>query len=128
MLPAAGGIDQRLRIRAMNHLPRKDLVRSAHRPEKPEDGALGRRLLHEPKFGIREAAKMMKLGQTGLRRLIKNGEIPVIRIGSKLILLETDMERFLTGHHVLIRPVPLRKTAAQSLPESIAASELLKDL
>lgn len=112
----------------MNHLPRKDLERSAHRPEKPEDGASGRRLLHEPKFGIREAAKMMKLGQTNLRRLIRNGELPVIRIGSKILLLESDMERFLNQRHVVIQPAPRRKKNPSALPDSIAASELLRNL
>ncbi len=59
----------------------------------------GTGLLWAKKLTVPEAAKFMGIGQTKLRELLREGELPVIRIMGKILLLERDLEAFMRGHY-----------------------------
>lgn len=71
-------------------------------------------LLIERKYGIKQAAGVLGLGVTTLRRMVRDGVIPVIRYEGKLIFLERDLEAFLQANYG-----PLSKASAAPLSKAI---------
>jgi excisionase family DNA binding protein len=71
-------------------------------------------LLHGQKWGVPQAAKALGLGQTRLREIIREGQIPVIRIMGKILILEQDLEDYLQGQYGTLRPTEAR--ASKGLP------------
>jgi excisionase family DNA binding protein len=83
-------------------------------------------LLAAGKLTIKEAAKVLRMGETSLRRLIYKGEIHVIRIGAKIMLLESDLEAFLQRHYGTLKATSLRKQERlPSLPREVIESKHL---
>jgi len=83
-------------------------------------------LLGAGKLTIKEAAQVLKMGETSLRRLIYNGEIDIIRIGAKIILLESDVEAFLQGHYGTLKTTSLRSQGRlPDLPRDVIESKHL---
>ena len=83
-------------------------------------------LLGTAKLTIKEAAKVLRMGATSLRRLIYKGEIHVIRIGAKILLLESDVEVFLQGHYGTLKTTPLRSQGRlPDLPRDVIESKHL---
>ncbi len=83
-------------------------------------------LLSIRKLSVKEASQLMGLGATSLRRLIHDGQIPVLRIGGKILLLEHDIEKFLRGCHVTLEEQGVRAPRAQALPDEVVNSPHLK--
>lgn len=84
-------------------------------------------LLGAGKLTIKEAAKVLRMGATSLRRLIYKGEIHAIRIGAKILLLESDVEVFLQGHYGSFQPrLYQRKDKLPPRPRHVIESEHLK--
>lgn len=54
---------------------------------------------------IQEAAEVLTISVSSLRRLIHDQEIPVIRIGQSVRLRRVDLDAFVDGH-VTVRPNP----------------------
>mgnify|MGYP001589945833 CR=1 FL=1 len=79
-------------------------------------------LLNSRKLSINEASTKMRLGATSLRRLIHNGQIPVLEIGGKILLLEQDIEQYLRGCHVTLAAQNVWKPRAQALPDEVINS------
>ncbi len=87
----------------------------------------GTGLLCAKKLTVPEAAKVMCIGQTKLRELLRKGDIPVIRIMGKILLLERDLEAFMQRSY---GPLKVAETKSSNrlppLPKDIAESVLLK--
>lgn len=83
-------------------------------------------LLLGRKLGVPQAAKAMGVGQTKLRELIREGQLPVIRVVAKILILEKDVETFLQSNYGVIHPTETRKSnSLPPLPKHIRESELL---
>lgn len=82
-------------------------------------------ILSERKLTIKAAAELMGLGQTSLRRLIREDSIPVIQMGGKILILERDIEEYLQQHRVVLRNAPVRKSRLPAAPEFVVQSKHL---
>ena len=82
-------------------------------------------LLNERKLTIAEAARVLSIGTTSLRRIIANGEITVVRMTNKTLILESDLEAYLAASHgrlTVSKPVARR---LPQLPREVATSKHL---
>ena len=81
-------------------------------------------LLAATKLSVKEAAGRMGIGATTLRRMINDGQIPVLKINEKVMLLESDVEEYLRGHYgpVSVPPTP---RAGTRIPTRILQSDVL---
>ena len=82
-------------------------------------------LLEERKLTIAEAARVLSIGTTSLRRIIANGEITVVRMTNKTLILESDLEAYLAasrGRLTVVKPVARR---LPQLPHEVASSKHL---
>ena len=82
-------------------------------------------LLDERKLTITEAARVLSIGTTSLRRIIANGEITVVRMTNKTLILESDLEAYLAasrGRLTVAKPVIRR---LPQLPREVASSKHL---
>jgi hypothetical protein len=88
----------------------------------------GNGLLHQRKYGVKTAAKMIGIGETKLREFIREGEIPVLLIDSKYLLLERDLEAFIRGNYGPIqRSKPYKdEPKLRPLPNNVLDSDLLR--
>ena len=55
--------------------------------------------LNANKLSITAAAKKLGIGETTMRRLVRRGEIPCIRYGSKYLFLECDLLAYQQSHY-----------------------------
>ena len=83
------------------------------------------KLLFAKKFTVKEAARLIGVGTTTLRNMVYGGQIPAIKIGSKVMLLEDELENFLVASHVTIKSAPNVRTTMPPRPDFIANSALL---
>lgn len=94
----------------------------------------GRRLPHQPnkslinecKYSIKEACNKMSIGETTLRSMIKNGEIAVLNLGGKYLLLERDIENYLMKNYGIIQQTKVQPNKLPPLPDHIANSDLIR--
>jgi len=85
-------------------------------------------LLNEVKYGVREAAKLLGVGQTTLRMFMKKGQIPVIRFDGKLMFLQKDLEEFLQSHYGHVKVTTETRTSLPPLPAYVINSPHLKGI
>ncbi len=85
-------------------------------------------LLDAVKLTVPQAAKRLKVGETKMRSIVMNGEIPVLRIGGKTVIIERDIEEYLHGGYGRMKPSakPTAKPRLASLPKNIIESPWLK--
>ena len=84
-------------------------------------------LLDAKKLTVPQAAKFMGIGQTKLREILRCGELPVIRITGKILLLECDLEAYMQGHYGPLKIIETKPfNRLPPLPKHIAESDLLK--
>jgi hypothetical protein len=86
----------------------------------------GNGLLFSPKYNITNASKMLSISESKLREFIKSGEIPVIKIEGKYLLLEGDLESFLVDRYGTLKPSTFKSSGITPLPSNIAESEFLR--
>jgi excisionase family DNA binding protein len=91
-----------------------------------EANGTGLELLRARKLTVKEAAKMIGVGETKMREFVRNGEIPTLLIDGKYLLLERDLEDFLRRRYGALKPVTVQRQGMPSLPKDIAESGLLK--
>lgn len=91
------------------------------------DAVVGNGLLCCRKMAVPEAARQIGIGETKLREIIRRGDIPVIRILGKILLLERDLEVFLQSHYGSVKE-PERKAfkGLPPLPKHVQESSLLR--
>lgn len=87
----------------------------------------GTGLLCAKKLTVPEAAKVMCIGQTKLRELLRKGDIPVIRIMGKILLVEGDLEAFMQRSYGPLKVVETKSfNRLPALPAYVTESPLLK--
>ncbi len=64
-----------------------------------------RRLVDDQKLSLPEAAKVIGISSNSLRRVIEQGRLPVLRILTKTLILESDVEQFLRESRMSVRRV-----------------------
>jgi len=89
-------------------------------------GRDGEGLLRAAKLTVPQAAKMMGIGETKMREIVARGEIPVIRIMGKVLILERDLEGFLMGSYGALGKAKTPPKGLPSLPRRVQESELLR--
>ena len=98
-----------------------------HKETIPDTPAEKSDLLHAKKYTIPQASKLVGIGQTNMRRMISDGEIPVLLLGKKMLLLEGDLERYLKNKYVRINAVKtLARPRMPPLPDYVRNSPHLK--
>lgn len=69
--------------------------------------------MHDPPKGeimtqllnLIEAAKMLRIHRITLRRHIAEGSIPMVKVGRRVLIKETDLEAFIANRTVVLAPV-----------------------
>lgn len=91
-----------------------------------ESEATGR-LLYQKKYSVPEAAKLLDMGETNLRTIVKAGKIAVLRLtGTKVLILEGDLERFLQSNYGTVQVEKVNKSRMPHLPDHVANSKYFK--
>lgn len=85
-----------------------------------------RRLIHDQKLSIPEAAEVIGISSNSLRRIIEQGRLPVLRILTKTLILESDVEQFLRESRMSVKRVENTRTSLPPLPASVINSKYLK--
>ena len=85
-----------------------------------------RRLIDDQKLSLPEAAKVIGISSNSLRRVIEQGRLPVLRILTKTLILESDVEQFLRESRMSVRRVENTRTSLPPLPASVINSKYLK--
>ena len=85
-----------------------------------------RMLIHERKYTVREAAKLAGISESAMRLAIGKGLIKAIKIFTKLLVAERDLEDFLRERHgaVPLAVEPIR--VSSRLPRHFAESDLIR--
>ena len=85
-------------------------------------------LLSATKLNIPQAARRIGIGETKMRLIVQHGEIPVLRIGGKTVIIEQDMEIYLRGNYgrMALAAKPTIKPTLTALPKEVSESPWLK--
>lgn len=83
------------------------------------------RLVEARKLTVRQAARAAGVSEAMMRLEIQNGKIPVIRIGSKMMVLEGDLEAYLRGNYGVVKQATMPVKFSRRLPKHIIESEFL---
>lgn len=84
------------------------------------------RLLDEKKLTIPEAAKVMGIGTNSLRRIIGQGRLPVLSILKKTLILESDVEAFLSASRCVVHATQQSRNRLPVLPADVINSRHLE--
>lgn len=85
-------------------------------------------ILTEKKLTVKEGAQALGVGESTLRRLIRDGVIPILRIGGRILLLASDLEVFLQDRHIVVTHTVEDHGRLPPLPDSVLNSEFIKGL
>ena len=84
-------------------------------------------LLSQSKIPLRAAAKRIGIGETTMRRIVREGQIPCIKIGAKQLFLERDLDNFLLARYGRMeQPANPSFQDTLDVPESVCHSPHLK--
>ena len=84
-------------------------------------------LIYQKKFSIPQASKLIGISPNKLTTIIREGQIPIIKVDGKTLLLEKDIEDFLNERYGRVdAQVEINTHKRPALPENIADSEHLK--
>jgi len=87
----------------------------------------GSGLLRAVKYTVPQAAKAMGIGETKMREIIRNGEVPVIRISDKILVLDRDLESYLQGNYGALKPLATKPAnGLPPLPKHVRESDLMR--
>ena len=82
-------------------------------------------LVEARKYTVRQAAKTAGISESQMRVEILKGKVPVIRIGSKMQVLERDLENYLRGCYGIVQPLETANRPITRLPKEFAESDLI---
>ena len=74
---------------------------------------------------FRQAAKTAGISESQMRAEILKGKLAVIRIGSKILVLEKDLEAYLRGHYGIVQPFGASDAIPSRLTKEISESPLI---
>lgn len=100
-------------------------TKTAKQPDNGESGGDGL-LLYQKKFGVRQAAELVGVRETSMRKFIRKGRIPALLYNGKYILLERDLEAFARSHYGEVKAAPPAPPARPMVPQWVRESNLLK--
>ena len=83
-------------------------------------------LVEAKKFSLKEAAKVAGISESMMRNEVNNGEIPVIKIGSKITIVQWDLEQYLQRHRIVEGASATTPIGCQDLPDWVEESPLLQ--
>ena len=83
-------------------------------------------LVEAKKLTVKQAAKTAGISESMMRNEVKNGEIPVIKIGTKVIIVQWDLEQYLQRHHIVEGASNTTPIGCQDLPDWVEESPLLQ--
>ena len=83
-------------------------------------------LIHERKYSVREAAKLAGISESAMRLAIGKGMIKAIKIFTKLLVAERDLEDFLRDRHGAVPESVEPVRVSSRLPRHFAESDLIK--
>ena len=87
----------------------------------------GSGLLHAAKLTVPQAAKALGIGETTMRAIVRNGDVPVVKMFGKVLLLERDLEAFLKANYGPLRKIEKKfRGKLAPLPQSVRESGMLK--
>ena len=84
------------------------------------------RLIEARKYTLKEAGKLAGVSEATMRNEVKSGEIPVIRIGTKAMIADRDLEQYLQRHYQYEGIKESPSVGCPSLPAWVEDSPLLK--
>ena len=84
------------------------------------------RLIEARKYTLKEAGKLAGVSEATMRNEVKSGEIPVIRIGTKMMVIEQDLEQYLQRDYLYVGIKESPSVGCPSLPDWVEDSPLLK--
>ena len=84
------------------------------------------RLIEARKYTLKEAGKLAGVSEATMRNEVKFGEIPVIKIGTKTMIIEQDLEQYLQRHYLYEGTKESPSVGCPSLPDWVENSPLLK--
>ena len=84
------------------------------------------RLIEARKYTLKEAGKLAGVSEATMRNEVKSGEIPVIRIGTKAMIVDRDLEQYLQRHYLYEGTKESPSVGCPSLPDWVEDSPLLK--
>ena len=82
-------------------------------------------LVEARKFTVSQAAKTAGISESQMRAEIFNGKVPVIRICSKMLVLERDLENYLRGHYGIVQPFEVSDAIPSRLSRDYSESPLI---
>ena len=81
-------------------------------------------LVEARKYSLVQAAKLAGVSESMMRNEVRNGRIPVLRIGVRALIVEGDLEAYLRERHgVAVRHQPAKKPVG--LPDHVRSSKHL---
>lgn len=107
-------------------LAREGIDHGAARGRGDPPGCPGVSLLHQRKYTVPRAAGLVGLGETKLRAMVARGDLPVLDLGGRLLVLESDLESFLAGRYGRKAPAPKEEKGLPPLPLSVTESKYLR--
>lgn len=85
-------------------------------------------LLSDKKLGIKNAAVLLGVSASTLRRLVERGELPAIAMTSRLLFLERDLEDYLRAKRGFAKGRDDRPEVHPALPKHVLNSPYLRKL
>ena len=75
---------------------------------------------------MKEAGKLAGVSEATMRNEVKDGRIPVIRIGNKAMIIDRDLEQYLQRHYLYEGINESPSVGCPSLPDWVENSPLLQ--
>ena len=94
----------------------------------PQTGSTGGnsfRLIEARKYTLKDAGKLAGVSEATMRNEVKDGEIPVIKIGNKAMIIDRDLEQYLQRHYLYEGNIESPSVGCPSLPDWVENSPLL---
>ena len=95
----------------------------------PQTGSTGGhsfRLIEARKYTLKDAGKLAGVSEATMRNAVKSGEIGVIRIGTKAMIIDRDLEQYLQRHYLYEGIIKSPSVGCPTLPDWVENSPLLK--
>ena len=82
-------------------------------------------LVEANKLTVKQAAKTAGISESQMRAEILKGKVPVIRICSKMLILERDLENYLRGHYGIVQAFEVSDAIPSRLSKDFSESPLI---
>ena len=82
-------------------------------------------LVEAAKLTVRQASRKAGISESQMRTEILEGKLAVIRIGSKMLVLERDLEAYLRGHYGIVQSFGASDAIPSRLTKEISESPLI---